>query len=91
MESISHREMRNNSSEVLRRVAAGESFVITNNGEPAALLSPPRPPLSRFDEMVATGEIIPAAHELDVAALPEPMDLEGPSTAELIAELRGRR
>lgn len=38
--TISHRELRNNSGEVLRAVAAGETFVITNNGEPVAELGP---------------------------------------------------
>jgi prevent-host-death family protein len=41
MESVSHREMRNNSGEILRRVAAGESITVTNNGRIAALIVPP--------------------------------------------------
>jgi prevent-host-death family protein len=40
MESVSHREMRNNSGELLRRVAAGESVLITNGGVPAAVMVP---------------------------------------------------
>lgn len=40
MESIGHREMRNGSSEVLRAVAAGESFTITNHGTAVARLVP---------------------------------------------------
>ena len=42
MERIAHRELRNNSSEILRRVAAGESFEITNHGDVVAVLAPPR-------------------------------------------------
>ncbi|MCX6433035.1 MAG: type II toxin-antitoxin system prevent-host-death family antitoxin [Actinobacteria bacterium] len=38
--TISHRELRNNSGEILRAVAAGESFTITNNGQPVAELVP---------------------------------------------------
>lgn len=41
MERIAHRDLRNNSSEVLRRVAAGESFEITNHGTVVAVLRPP--------------------------------------------------
>lgn len=41
MERIAHRELRNNSSAILRRVAAGESFEITNHGEVVGVLSPP--------------------------------------------------
>lgn len=50
-ETLSQRELRNRSGEVLRRVAAGESFVLTNNGVPVGRLVPldePDPPV-RFD------------------------------------------
>lgn len=50
-EVLSQRELRNRSGEVLRRVAAGESFVLTNNGVPVGRLVPldePGPPV-RFD------------------------------------------
>ncbi|HMS77083.1 type II toxin-antitoxin system Phd/YefM family antitoxin [Gordonia sp. (in: high G+C Gram-positive bacteria)] len=40
MDSITHREMRNNSAEVLRRVEAGESLQVSNHGRPAALIVP---------------------------------------------------
>lgn len=40
MAEITHRQMRNDSAEVLRRVAAGETFVVTNNGEPTAMIGP---------------------------------------------------
>lgn len=47
--TIPHRELRNNSSAVLREVSLGETFEITNNGVVVALLVPPavhhRPPL----------------------------------------------
>ncbi len=42
MERIAHRDLRNNSSEILRRVAAGESFEISNHGDVVAVLAPPR-------------------------------------------------
>lgn len=41
MERIAHRDLRNRSSEILRAVAGGESFEITNHGEVVAILSPP--------------------------------------------------
>jgi prevent-host-death family protein len=41
VERIAHRDLRNNSSAILRRVAAGESFEITNHGEVVGVLSPP--------------------------------------------------
>ena len=40
MQTIMHRELRNNSAAILHRVQAGETFEITNYGEPVAILSP---------------------------------------------------
>jgi prevent-host-death family protein len=39
-ETIPQRQLRNDSGEILRRVEAGESFVITRNGKPVADLVP---------------------------------------------------
>jgi prevent-host-death family protein len=39
--TIPHRELRNNSSAVLREVRDGETLYITNNGEIVAILIPP--------------------------------------------------
>jgi prevent-host-death family protein len=41
MRSVTHREMRNNSAEILRAVAAGESVHVTNRGVLAAVITPP--------------------------------------------------
>lgn len=40
MPTIPHRELRNRSSEILRRVEAGETFEITNRGRSVARLIP---------------------------------------------------
>lgn len=37
---LSQRELRNNSAAVLREVAAGESYVVTNHGVPVGRLVP---------------------------------------------------
>ena len=47
MERISHRELRNRSGEVLRRVQAGESMEITNNGVVVANISPAQPQVTQ--------------------------------------------
>ena len=39
--SISHRELRNQSGEVLRQVARGETYEVTDHGRVVARLSPP--------------------------------------------------
>ncbi|MFB8388006.1 type II toxin-antitoxin system Phd/YefM family antitoxin [Microbacterium sp. NPDC055910] len=40
MKTISHRDMRNNSAEVLKRVAAGDSYTVTNHGTAVAQIIP---------------------------------------------------
>ena len=37
---IAQRELRNDNAEIIRRVEAGESFVVTRNGAPVAELRP---------------------------------------------------
>jgi prevent-host-death family protein len=39
-ETIGQRQLRNDNAEIMRRVEAGESFVITRNGKPIADLIP---------------------------------------------------
>lgn len=39
-ETLSHRELRNQSAEVLRRVQAGATYEITNHGTVVAVISP---------------------------------------------------
>lgn len=42
-EQLAHRDLRNRSAEILRDVAGGASYEITNHGEVVALLTPPAP------------------------------------------------
>lgn len=42
-ESIPQRQLRNDNAEIMRRVEAGETFVITRNGRPIADLVPHGP------------------------------------------------
>jgi prevent-host-death family protein len=39
-ETIGQRQLRNDNAEIMRRVEAGESFVVTRNGKPIADLIP---------------------------------------------------
>jgi prevent-host-death family protein len=57
METVSARELKNHTGEILSRVRTGASVVVTNRGRPVALLSPPTatlddaaPPVRAFDE-----------------------------------------
>jgi len=38
--TITHRELRNESGRILREVQQGQTFIVTNNGEPVAALQP---------------------------------------------------
>jgi prevent-host-death family protein len=53
---IAQRELRNDNAKVIQAVTAGESFVVTRNGEPVAELRPIRPgrrPFVSREEVVA--------------------------------------
>ena len=89
MERITHRELRNQSGEILRRVEAGESFEVTNNGQLVAMLVPPRP--GSIEDLVRRGEARPARADIrEALASFEPVALPV-STAEIIDDVRGGR
>ena len=51
MATIAHREHRNDSAEILRRAASGESFESTNNGRVAAMdVLPAESALERYPQ-----------------------------------------
>lgn len=87
MVQVGVRELRQTASELLRRVARGEVFEITDRGRPVAILSPV-PEGSPLEQMRATGDVEPATEDFD--DLPEPLRL--PSDAEtpsaVLARLR---
>lgn len=79
--------MRNDSADVLRRVAAGETILVTNNGQPAAVIGPPH------GDVLA---ILSAQGQLR-EALNSPAGLRSikrrksdKTTAEIITDVRGR-
>jgi prevent-host-death family protein len=87
MNRISQREMRNDSASILRRVAEGESFVVTNGGQDAAMLLPIT--MSSREQMIATGELAPATEPFDPSGW-DLVETDGDS-AEVLQELRGTR
>ena len=87
--TISHRELRNNSAEVLRAVGAGETIEVTNHGEVAAVLVPPS--LTPYERLVAAGKVREPRKD-------RPVDLRSirrvtapVSSTEIIADVRGDR
>lgn len=69
-ESVSLWEMCNNSGELLRRVAEGESVLITNGGVPTAVMVPAG--IDARTRLIAVGRLRPGTG-LDLGALPEPV------------------
>ncbi|WP_426625022.1 type II toxin-antitoxin system Phd/YefM family antitoxin [Leifsonia sp. McL0607] len=87
MDTVTHREMRNRSGDILRRVEAGESVQVTNNGHPAALIIPVGGDL--LDGLIARGEARPARNGADTLATIKRV-VSPVSSRELIEESRGR-
>ena len=86
MRTVTHREMRNGSGEILRAVAAGETVQVTNNGRVAALISPPGG--DTLARLAAQGEVRAARRPLaDLATI---CRRSTPSTTqEIIDDTRG--
>lgn len=88
MDTVSHREMRNNSGEILRRVERGDTICVTNNGRVAAVLSPPG--RSVLDDLIARGQARLARQAPTVlSSIKRRTPAMG--TAEILADLRGDR
>ncbi len=87
MRTVSHREMRNSSGEILRAVAAGETIRVTNNGRLAALIVPA--PADPLDDLIERGQaraaVLPAT---GFAGIPRRGSER--SGADIVEDLRGR-
>lgn len=82
--SITHRELRNESGRILRAVAEGESFVVTNNGVGVARIVPLEPSTAR--EVRSSSSMRKRFTDI------EPYDVDHPeSTSEVLDYLRGDR
>jgi prevent-host-death family protein len=88
-ERIGIRELRNNLTATIERVRDGETIEVTNHGKPVATLGPPSR-RSRFDELVAAGEITPASVPLQFPLRRLP-NLSGMTTDQIIEEDRADR
>ena len=86
METIGVRELRQNASKYLRRVAAGESITVTERGKPVAVLNPPPDDqLSVREKLIAAGMLIPG----NGGEFPEPLPPRpGPALSEILQQMR---
>jgi prevent-host-death family protein len=87
VKTISHRELRNNSSEVLHTVSAGEIIEVTNHGKVAAVLIPPA--TSNYERLVAAGKIRGPRYQVDLRTVCRAsLDV---ATLEILDEMREDR
>lgn len=89
MESIGVRELRQNASVYLRRVAAGESITVTDRGVPVAVLTPPPRDSTLRDRLRLSGELLRADASRDVL-LEDPVESDLDVSAELQANREDR-
>jgi prevent-host-death family protein len=81
------RELRQRASELLRRVAAGETIEVTDRGRPVALLSP-LPEAGPLERLRAAGEVSPAMADLDELPPPLPLEAGQEPPSAVLARLR---
>lgn len=87
MEKVAHRELRNHSAEVLRRVEAGESLQITNRGRPVARLVPLEGTV--LGDLLSTGGARPALANISTLTEIQRVRADN-STAQMVDDVRGR-
>lgn len=87
MERIGVRELRQHASRYLDRVKAGEIIEVTEYGTPVARLVPIKE-MSRYDRMVASGEIIPGDGRDILDTPPLPLELGERPPSEVLQRMR---
>lgn len=90
MDHVGVRELRQNASALLDRVATGVTIQITNHGHPVARLVPIGDQRQGRADLIASGELQPGRGDvLDIEPISAPAGT--PSTDELLASLREDR
>jgi prevent-host-death family protein len=83
------RELRQNLSVYLKRVAAGETLEVTEHGRPVAVLAPLPARRGLLEQMIADGRAIPARGRLEDLPPPRPLPPGATMTiSEALAMLR---
>ena len=78
--TISQRELRNSSGDIMRRLDAGESFVVTRNGQPVGELTPLR--RQRFVTADTVAALFHAAPPIDADQFRADLDAVADTSAE---------
>ena len=89
MVEVGIRALKQNASEVVARVEAGEEITVTNRGRPVARLVPHirEPRRSRLEELIARGDATAATRDLAEVPPPHPA-LPGRSLSEELLAMR---
>jgi prevent-host-death family protein len=87
MNQVGIRELRQHASRWLRRVAAGESFEVTDRGRPVALLIP-LPTAEGLNALVAAGRARPGEGHLRELGPPLPLPPGAPRPSDVLERLR---
>ena len=87
MKQVDVRELRQRASRLLERVAAGESFEVTDRGRPVALLVPV-PTKQGLDALVAAGRARHGDRQLRDLGTPRPLPPGAPGPSEMLERLR---
>ena len=88
-DSVGVRELRQNLSVYLRRVAAGQKLRVTERGRTVAALVPLRDDESPLDRLVKQGRLIPA--QGDLLELGPPRGVPSTRMSKALDELRQER
>lgn len=93
MERIGVRELRQNASQYLALVKAGQTVEVSERGELVALLVPPQRARTGRDRLVAAGRLIPASNPTGRVRAPQPVRLAAgePTNQELLDAERTER
>jgi len=89
-EMVGIAELRQNISVYLRRIAAGERFVVTDRNRPVAMLGPVPSTENRLEQLIAEGQVKPPKRK---GPLPPPIKMDLPFNAltRAVEEDRGHR
>lgn len=88
-ETVGIRELRQHLSRYTARTRQGESFDVTDRGEPVGRLVPPASDAPWLDDLVAAGRIQPARTRS--VGFPRPSDAAAGSISGALAEARAER
>jgi len=88
MDSVGVRELRQNLSVYLRRVARGEALRVTERGRAVAVLGPLPADDHPLADLIAAGRVAPATGGLADLPPPLPLDPGAPTLSQVLQEMR---